>query len=575
MSHAEIAETILRGFDKHYRIFREVSARAKERWERREWKEAREEGRERIDMYDQRVREAVGDLSRRFPALSHDLPLLARVKAAYIALLYEHKQPECAETFFNSVMTRVLSARYHQNDYIFSRPAISTEHLDGLEPTYRSYYPETADLRATFLDVIQSFELRKHFHDLARDLDHLMRAIDEQFSRGWEKHPNFQVQVLRSLFFRGKAAYVVGRVLNGQSVFPFVVPLLQDARGEVYVDAVLLDPRSIGRLFSVTHVYFMVEMDVPAAYVSFLETVAPGKPRSELYTMLGLQKQGKTLFFRDLHHHLRHSTDRFVLAPGTKGMVMIVFSLPSFPYVFKVIRDWFAPPKDADRRMVEAQYRFVKHHDRAGRMADTLEFTNVAFPLARFDPVLLEEIARIAPSGFSLEGDRIVAKHVYIERRVVPLDVYLAGADDGRMREAIREYGQCVKDLAWADVFPGDLLLKNFGVTRYGRVLFYDYDEVCPLTSCRFRPLPHASFHGDEDQGGGEAWFGVGKDDVFPEQLPQFLFAPGRPREIFLEEHGDLATPRWWTAQQDRIRAGRESEMFPYPPELRFVSRWR
>src|SRR5205814_3755889 len=140
------------------------------------------------------------------------------------------------------------------------------------------------------------------------------------------------------------------------------------------------------------------DMEVPAASVSFLRWLMPKKPRAELYMAVGLAKQGKTLFYRDLHYHLKHSTDRFSVAPGIKGMVMLVFTLPSYPYVFKVIRDWFEPPKDADRKLVEERYHYVKHLDRVGRLADTLEFSHVGFPLARIDPALLAEIERLAPS---------------------------------------------------------------------------------------------------------------------------------------------------------------------------------
>ncbi len=572
-SSLEVAQTILHGFDKHYRLFREVSEQAKGHFEKADWSAVRQASRTRIDMYDQRVREAVSVLTERFPHLKTEEGLWAHIKTTYIGLLYEHKQPECAETFFNSVASRVLDRRYHRNDYIFSRPAISTEHLDGEEPTYRCYYSDSPDpIDRSFREILLRFELALPFQDLDRDIGYVKQAIREAFPRGWARHPNFQIQVLRSLFFRNRAAYAVGRVLDGARTFPFVVPLLRDATGSVYVDTILLDERNIGRLFSLSHVYFMVDMEVPAAYVEFLQTVVSTMPKAEIYTLLGLQKQGKTIFFRDLQQHLKHSSDRFVLAPGIKGMVMLVFTLPSFPYVFKVIRDWFEPPKDADRRSVEGRYQLVKGHDRVGRMTDTLEFTHVAFPWSRFDEALKAEIVRLIPGSIEIDAERIVIKHLYMERRLVPLDMHLRSADDARRRDSIREYGDAIKDLAAANIFPGDLLIKNFGVTRYGRVLFYDYDEVCYLTDCRFHHLPVS--RDDDDEMSSESRLVVDTNDIFPAQFPTFLFPPGTSRDTFLEFHGDLCDPNFWTAQNERLLAGQEGEVFTYGPEARFSLRY-
>ncbi len=568
----DIAQAILEGFDKHYRLFRGLSATAKRRWEENDWLGVQRARRERIGMYDQRVREAVSAVRERFPATVREEALWPDIKRAYVGLLYDHKQPECAETFFNSVSSRILTRKYFANQYMFWRPAISTEHLEGAEPTYSCHYPGKGDLRETFWDVLNGFDLKVPYADLGRDLDRILATVTEVYPKLDDRQPNFQIHVLRSLFFRNKAAYIVGRVVNGDRIYPFVVPLLKDEVGKIYVDTVLLDRINIGRVFSLGRAYFKVDMEVPSAYVDFLCTVLPGKPKAELYTMVGLQKQGKTLFYRDLQQHLHHSTDRFVLAPGTKGMVMLVFTLPSYPYVFKIIRDHFAPPKDTDKESVEERYRFVKMHDRVGRMADTLEFSDVAFPRDRFEKSVLDELHALAPSQIVEEGERVVIAHLYIERRLNPLDVLLESADPPHARAAIAEYGQCLKELAAANIFPGDLLLKNFGVTRYGRVVFYDYDELVELTDCRFRALPKA--RDDEDEMRAEPWFSVEKNDIFPEQFPTFLFSSPEMRATFFELHPELLYPRWWAGQQERIRAGVIEDLFPYGQEVRFCHRF-
>ncbi|HEV8094144.1 MAG TPA: bifunctional isocitrate dehydrogenase kinase/phosphatase, partial [Burkholderiales bacterium] len=325
-------------------------------------------------------------------------------------------------------------------------------------------------------------------------------------------------------------------------------------------------------LFSFAHAYFFVDMEVPAGYVSFLRQLMPKKPRAEMYMSLGLHKQGKTVFYRDLFYHLRHSSDNFVVAPGIKGMVMLVFTLPSFPYVFKVIRDHFAPPKEMDRATVKQKYLLVKYHDRVGRLADTLEYSLVALPLERFDPALVEELKSEAASNIEFEGDRIVIKHVYIERRMQPLNLYLAEAaqdgDDARFSRALIEYGNAIKDLAGANIFPGDMLLKNFGVTRNNRVVFYDYDEIAYMTDCNFRAIPPPSSY--EDEMAAEPYWSIGANDVFPEQFERFLVSEPRAREIFLAQHADLSSPQFWLGKQQRIRAGLQDDVFPYPESARF-----
>jgi isocitrate dehydrogenase kinase/phosphatase len=313
-------------------------------------------------------------------------------------------------------------------------------------------------------------------------------------------------------------------------------------------------------------------METPSAYVDFLSAMLPTKPRAELYTLLGLQKQGKTLFYRDLRRHLEHSSDRIVTAPGTKGMVMVVFTLPSFPYVFKVIRDFFAPPKDTDPAEVRAKYQLVKQHDRVGRMSDTLEYSHVAFPIDRFDTGLVDELLRVAPSNVEVDGTSIVIRHMYIERRMIPLDVFLHDADERRAHEAIRDYGDAIRELADAGIFPGDLLLKNWGVTRYGRIVFYDYDELCYLDECNFRRMPQASSYDEETA--GEPWFSVAPNDVFPEELPKFLFSDPKHRELFMQMHGDLADPETWIAKQALGRDGAADDVFPYPQSIRFARRF-
>jgi isocitrate dehydrogenase kinase/phosphatase len=395
VAHA-IAQALLQGFDKHYALFRDCARAAKRHFESRNFLAIGHVARDRIDFYDRRVEEAAERIEREFGSLKPGTggadALWAHVKQHYIAMLNEHRQPECAETFFNSVSCKILHRSYFHNQFLFVRPAVSTEYLDADPPTYRCYYPRRRGLRQALIDAVLDLRFEGRFADFRRDLRNLLRAFRRKHPRPFEAATSLQIQVLASPFFRNRTAYVVGRVVNGIDVRPFAVPVRHDASGRLYVDALLLEPTELALLFSANRAYFLVDMEVPSAYVAFLQAMLPDKTAAELYTMVGLQKQGKTLFFRDFLHHLRHSTDAFVVAPGIKGLVMSVFTLPSYPYVFKVIKDRIALTKDTDRAKVKQKYALVKHHDRVGRMTDILEYSDVAFPRDRFSRDLLDEL---------------------------------------------------------------------------------------------------------------------------------------------------------------------------------------
>ena len=584
-AHA-IARAMMDGFNRHYRLFRAESARAKHRFETADWHGQQRAQRERIEFYDLRVRECVRRLDKEFGAGRLPMDVWHQAKLHYIGLMVNHLQPELAETFFNSVTTKILHRTHFQNDFIFVRPAVSTEYLEsdapGARPTYRAYYPQGGALREPVLQMVADFDIQRPFEDLERDVDRVVAAMQERLGSARLRR-NFQLQVLSSLFFRNKGAYVVGRLINGFAEIPFALPILHGERGGLVIDAALFGEDDLQMLFSFARAYFMVDMEVPSAYVQFLRSLMPRKPRAELYTALGLAKQGKTLFYRDFLHHLRYSSDQLRITPGIPGMVMLVFDLPSFPYVFKLIRDRFAAPKETTREQVQAKYLLVKQHDRVGRMADTLEYSLVAFPRERFSDELIEEIQRHAPSQIEIsdrDGDgrqEVIIRHLYIERRMIPLNIHLqecfdAGLDKPEVRRALEyavvEYGNAIKDLVAANIFPGDMLWKNFGITRNGKVVFYDYDEIEYLTDCEFRRVPPPRT--EEDELSGEVWWPVGPRDVFPETFAPFLLGNPAVREIFLRYHADLLDVDFWQSHKERIQAGHVYDVFPYDVQRRF-----
>jgi isocitrate dehydrogenase kinase/phosphatase len=575
----EIAQALLGGFNRHYRLFRATSAAAKQRFERCDWHGQQRAQAQRIEFYDRRVDEAVALLEERFQTSGLAMEVWQQVKLHYIGLLINHHQPELAETFFNSVCTRVLHHSYFHNDFIFVRPAVSTEYIENEEPaarpTYRAYYPSKETLHETLCRVITNFQLDVEFEDLGRDVDWVLRAMQQELG-DFRWRTNFQIQVLSSLFYRNKGAYVVGKIINGFTETPFALPVLHKDGAErlLYIDAALFGEDDLLMLFSFARAYFMVDMEVPSAYVQFLRSMMPRKPRSEIYSALGLQKQGKNLFYRDFLYHLRHSSDKFRIAPGIKGMVMLVFDLPSFPFVFKVIKDFYPPQKEnTTREQIQSKYLLVKQHDRVGRMADTLEYALVAFPRHRFDEELIAELEHFCPSLLEETGDDLVIKHLYIERRMVPLNIYLQEATPAQLEHAVIEYGNAIKDLVAANIFPGDMLWKNFGVTRQGKVVFYDYDEIEYLSDCNFLRVPQA--RNEEEEMSGEVWYPVGPRDVFPETFGPFLLGHPGVREPFMRHHAELLDADFWQQHKARIQAGHVFDVFPYDAHKRFYAQPR
>jgi len=568
-----IAQALIEGFDRHYSLFREASARAKQRFEEARWHEVQDAVSERIRYYEDRVSECVERLNGEFAAATLDDQVWQRAKLLFIGKLIDHKQPELAETFFNSVTTKILHHTYFRNDFIFVRPAISTEFIESDPPAYRCYYPRSGGgMRACIRQMLLDEEWTRPFEDLERDVDRIMQVALEHVGGEWPTvEANCQIQVLNSPFYRNKGAYLIGRMFNGHQEWSWAMPIIHGASGGLVVDAIILEPWRISVLFSLSRAYFMVDMEGPSAYIQFLRRIMPNKPRSELYTMLGLAKQGKTMFYRDLLFHLNHSDDQFVEAPGIRGLVMHVFMLPSYPYVFKIIKDRFGSSKDITREGVKGKFKMVKNIDRVGRMADTLEFSELALPRARFSDELLAQLFEVAPSIVHEEGDNIIVAHCYIERRMTPLNLYLEGAGDEQIEEAVREYGNAIREMARANIFPGDMLWKNFGVTRYRRVVFYDYDEIEYLTDCNFRRIPPAP--NEEMEMSGEPWYSVARNDVFPEEWGTFLLGQPKIRKAFLKYHRDLLDVDFWQQTQEIIRRRELEDFFPYPQDLRFCNR--
>ena len=556
------ATLIATGFTEYRMRFAAITRRAPARFSARDWAGGRDDAVERLELYKKVVNPTLVRLETLVGPAVRDRLLWTEMKDAFVARSQGWPDMELAETFFNSLTRKVFTTVGvdPQVEFVASEMGRGDGPDGGL---VREHLPEPGEgpQIALFRTILEEHSFAAPWEDLGRDAARAAAVLSRHLreTRGSDRFE--AVEVIRPVFFRNKGAYLVGKVRLADGVVPMVVGLL-NPEGKVVVDAVLFEPNDVSIVFSFTRSYFHVETSSPSSLVRYLKTIMPKKPVSELYTEIGHNKHGKTELFRDLLSHMEASTDQFVRAPGVEGMVMTVFTLPSYDVVFKIIKDTFPPPKATTRADVQAKYRLVFRHGRAGRLVDTQEFEHLEFPTARFRPEVLQSLLKVAGETVRVDGERVVIRHLYTERRLTPLDLFLLDAPDDQARKVVLDFGEALKELASTNVFPGDLLLKNFGVTRHGRVVFYDYDELCLLTDCNFRELP-------EDDGGGEPSFFVGVNDVFPEEFLPFLGLKGAAREAFLAVHRDLLGPGFWSEMQERIRAGEMFDVFPYPPERR------
>jgi isocitrate dehydrogenase kinase/phosphatase len=549
---------VVASFEAYQLEFRDITLRAAWRQHARDWHGLQRDARDRLDLYDRVVQVAVTGLAAILGPRLRERSVWAPLKAAYAEAIRARIDSEIGETFFNSVTRRVFGTLGVDTALEFAAPDVDRpRQRGGVSP--HDVYRRTSDVTALVTRVLGAQRVANQ--PVTFDARRVARELETRWSEVAKDRPIEAIEMLRAVFYRNKGAYLVGRVRGGPHTVPLVVAMVPADAGPV-VDAVLMSENEASIVFSFTRAYFLVDVGALADTIDFLKSIMPAKRIAELYIALGYNKHGKAEFYRDLERHLARSTDRFELAAGDRGMVMIVFTLPSYDVVFKVIRDRFDEPKTTTRRHVLDRYALVFRHDRAGRLVDAQEYQHLALPLDRMSDALLEELRSSAASSIVVDGDRVVIRHVYLERRVRPLNLHLREAEPAAARAAVLDFGNAIKDLAATNIFPGDLLLKNFGVTRHGRVIFYDYDELGLLTDFTFRRMPEPRT--EDEEMAGEPWFGVAPGDVFPEEFLRFIGLQEELRALFVEAHGDLLAPDFWRQMQARLLAGEVIDIFPY-----------
>jgi len=563
---ARCAEIAQQAFFDYQTRFNAITRRARERFLARDWARSFDDAAERLHFYNDvldgltsRIRELMGP---RLPEHS----IWTGTKAVYSSLIARSPAWEIAETFFNSLTRRVFATAGIDQAIEFVDTDFDAPPANAMVNITKTYRGQSLP-KLLFSALTDAFD-ESCWDDLQKTAELATVRIEAALAA---QNSEPELQILSSVFYRGRGAYLVGRVLReGELPLPIALCLHHENERGIILDALLHGEVDLAVLFSFTRSYFRVAAECPYRLVRYLQQLMPRKRLIDLYNAIGFHRHGKTEFYRDFIAHLRKSRDRFVVAEGARGMVMSVFTLPSYDVVFKLIKDKFDLPKDSTREDVRRRYRLVFEHDRAGRLVEAHEFEHLRIPGNRFDPRLLAELLRDAASIVKMEDGDVIIAHAYVERRLRPLNLFFRENEPDAIAAAGRDYGQSIKDLAASNIFPGDLLTKNFGVTRHGRVVFYDYDELCFLTDCDFRKLPEART--PEDEIAAEPWFSVREHDIFPEEFLQFLSFPEPALAALLQHHREIFRADFWRAVQRQIRAGEIPEVFPYRKERRLTN---
>ncbi|EAR60063.1 bifunctional isocitrate dehydrogenase kinase/phosphatase [Neptuniibacter caesariensis] len=570
-TYQRIAAQVMVFFAEYRLSFQEITDCAQSYFESANWREIQTLSSERIDLYEEMVEEAAAALEQQLGDSIYQPLLWHQAKSYYSKLIKQRTDPELAETFYNSVYCRLFQHHLIDSENMFIESTRTGKEISSGDSIYSTYSTDDSGLVQLLGRMLDEVPLNLAWEHKRRDIRNLIVFMRDNAALDVLGQLE-SIDLVNRVFFRNKAAYLVGRLKLEKGSQPFVLPVLNNDDGGLYIDTALTHEDDVSIVFSFTRSYFLVEVDVPSEFVSFLHSLIPEKSRAELYSSIGFYKQGKAEFYRSLQGHLKATDDQFVIAPGIRGMVMSVFTLPSYPVVFKIIKDRFSSSKNVTREVVKQKYQLVKKHDRVGRMADTQEFTNFSFPRERFSDHLLEELKEVAGSSIYISGNEVVIRHLWTERYMTPLNMYIDSLvmeeDLEGLRHVIDEYGKAIKQLAAANIFAGDMLFKNFGVTRHGRVVFYDYDEILYLTDCNFREVPKPIY--PEQELASEPWYSVAENDVFPEEFAMLTACHQKIRAIFNELHGDLLSVPFWKQAQDNVRSGVIVDVFPYRGEQRF-----
>jgi len=575
-AHERAAILIVRIFDSYLSEFLIITRRARTRFAERDWNGGRRDAAERLGVYEKVLAQASIQMEGILGKSAHERSTWINMKMLYAKLIAGRSNEDVAETFFNSITRKLLQTVGIDREVEFFYLHPKNRPKSRPSEICRTYEQQskTKDLLRS---IINDHAFGAVYEDLERDLESAASEVDLFLWPIVRENNRYVMEVLRPCFYRNKVAYIVGRIVTKSQMIPIIIPCSNDHSG-LHIDSVLMQEGDADSIFGFATSYFQVETDSPRELVEFLSSILPHKPISDLYNAIGFYKHGKTEFYRDLHRFVHVSKEQFVIAPGVEGAVMVVFTLPNYHHVFKVIKDRpcfirsnHTTDKIIDKAEVKHRYRFVSNRDRVGRLVDTQEFENVRFKTKRYSKELLHEFEEVAREGVTIREGYVVIHHLYLQRKVTPLPMYFQQEENtNAIRQVVIDFGYFIKDLAATGLFPGDLFNTwNYGVTAGNRVVLYDYDDVMPLEDAQFRHKP-GPMDEYEELNPEEEWIVAEPTDFFLDEMDSFVGIPRALRGIFNAEHKDLFTLQFWQNIKRRVSAGEIIDIIPYDRAKRF-----
>ncbi len=550
MQQEKLANFVLDECASYYAAFQSFSHVAKLQFEHQRWNAQRSTNFTRLNLANRHIELCYRKITAQLPEDESTRLFWSDVKA-----LARKNLADVPSIFFESFLYDIEQALYPvvaptEDNFVDAMPAIQKECTELI--SLHGYYP-FYDLSA---QIIRTTDFAEPYEDIAARAALLANHLQKIAGKA-----TIEVTLLSQLFYRNQHAYLVGLLRQETRLTPLAIPFINTEKG-IRADAFLFTELEITRIFEFTRSYFLVNTADPEGLVAFLQTVMPHKRTEQLVINLGYQEWGKMLVQHNFKSHASSCGQKLHHAPGIRGMVMLVFTLPDYPLVFKVIKDDIPLPKTTTREKVLGKYKLVAEHDRVGRLADVQLFKHWTFPVQAFDDQLLADLKTMCREYVHIHDREVIFVQLFSERKMVPLNIFLEENDEEAITRVIIDYGRAIKEMAMSNLFPGDLLTKNFGVTSDLRVVFYDYDEVVLLTDCDFLKLPVPRY--EEELWDSEPWIVVHENDIFPEELENFMVPEGPYRQLFREHHGDLFGTDFWNHWKDFHKNKGFTDIQPY-----------
>lgn len=569
----KIAGLIFSSFHTYYLKYEGITGRAKYRFLNREWAQDVQDGVSRINLHPEIMGKLKEDVRHVQPDENFIRQHWREIRTSYMRLVKEKSQVG------NAYRRDLVHTYFYMAQRIFF-PRDSIDDPMGLVwdnranpsivPGFVVKYEQgrSGQLRKLLAKIINKSPFSGHLAHAQDDALLGARALELGLqNHGKNIEDLSSLELLSPVFYQTKRAYQVGRVVFKSGEFlPMVLGYAHPESG-VQLDVVLVGEKDVSPLFSYTRSNFHVDVSAYREMVEYLVQMLPNKNRIDFLAAIGFHNPAKEYLKASLRAKLARPNAHFDFAIGVKGNATDVFSVTGFPFVFKIPRELSKKIDFVGRERIIENYRYVHRIDRVGRMLDGLRFQNMRFKKTNFTPELLAYLQENSPSHVRGEGDDVVFDDIFVQKKVIPLNVYLERADDKHTRSALIGLGECIKELISVGIFPGDLMAKNFGVDSDGKVVYYDYDDVDSVSKFQFRNIP-AARNDDEETMALTDRITAGDYDIFPEQIATFLLRP-KDLEMFRLYHADLLRAEGWNKLKQSYESGEIPDLFPYPESKR------